>query len=132
MPEDDVEFFLGEVNDVFVASSNDGGSTFSENVRITDPSVDRSLGTYNTQYFVEVPPGLGSSDAATVVTWSDTRLANQGTAAQDIFGASVELSGGRSVWLQIVIALSVALALVGIGLLIAARRRRSSSTASTA
>ncbi len=81
---------------------------------------------------MEVPPGLGSSDEAAVVTWSDTRLANQGTAAQDIFGARVELSGGRSVWLQIVIALSVALALVGIGLLIAARRRRSSSTASTA
>lgn len=132
VPEDDVEFFLGEVNDVYVASSQDGGRTFSENVRVTDPPIDRALGTYNTQYFVEVPPGVGSSDEAAIVTWSDTRLANPGTAAQDIYAARVALSDGRTVWLPIVISLSVALALAGIGLLVMARRRRSPSSASTA
>ena len=69
VPEDDVEFFLGDVNDVYLASSNDGGSTFSENIRVTDGPIDRSVGTYNTQYFVEVPPGVSSSDAAAVVAW---------------------------------------------------------------
>ncbi|MDP9005554.1 MAG: exo-alpha-sialidase [Actinomycetota bacterium] len=132
VPEDDVEFFLGDVNDVYLASSNDGGSTFSENIRVTDGPIDRSVGTYNTQYFVEVPPGVSSSDAAAVVTWSDTRLASQVTSAQDIFGARVELADGETVWLQRAIALSVTLALVGIGLLVLARRRRSFSKSSTA
>lgn len=132
VPEDDVEFFLGDVNDVYMASSNDEGNNFSENMRVTDRPIDRSIGTYNTQYFVEVPPGVSSSDEAAVVTWSDTRLASQVTSAQDIFGARVELADGETVWLQRVIALSVALALVGIGLLVLARRRRSFSKSSTA
>lgn len=56
-----MEFFLGEVNDVYLASSDDGGRSFSENVRVTSQPIDRSLGTYNAQYFVEVPPELGTA-----------------------------------------------------------------------
>lgn len=129
VPEDDVEFFLGEVNDVYVASSDDGGRTFSENVRVTSQPIDRSLGTYNPQYFVEVPPGLGSADDAAFLAWSDTRLADQETGAQDIFGARVSLSGDGISWLPVLIALSVALGLVGVGLFVLAARRRSGAGA---
>ncbi len=123
VPEDDVEFFLGEVNDVYMASSDDGGGSFSENVRVTTGPIDRSLGTYNPQYFVEVPPGLGSADGGAFAAWSDTRLADQETGAQDIFGARVALSQGGISWAAILIALSVALGLVGLALLVMAARR---------
>lgn len=128
VPEDDVEFFLGEVNDVYLSASNDGGRTFSENVRVTRQAIDRSLGTYNAQYSVEVPPALSSGERTAFVAWSDTRLGNNESAAQDIFGTQVDLSARGISWPLVVIILSVVLAIVGIGLLILAARRRSSAT----
>jgi hypothetical protein len=127
VPEDDVEFFLGDVNDVYSASSDDRGTSFSENVRVTQESVDRRIGTYNTQYFVEVPPGLGSGRRHLYIAWSDTRLGNERTSAQDIFGARASVSSGGGIsWRAVVIAAEVALLLVGIALLTGAvvlRRR---------
>ncbi|MFP5371541.1 MAG: sialidase family protein [Actinomycetes bacterium] len=126
VPEDDVEFFLGTVNDVYLASSQDGGTTFLGNVRVTEEAIDRSLGTYNTQYFVEVPPGVASGDGAAVVAWSDTRLADAETAAQDVFAARVSLGPERSGWLAVLIAVSLVLAVAGVALLLVARRSRRS------
>jgi hypothetical protein len=127
VPEDDVEFFLGDVNDVYSASSDDGGRSFSENVRVTEKSIDRQIGTYNTQYFVEVPPGLGSGRRHLFVAWSDTRLGNERTSAQDIFGARASISSGGGIsWKTVVLAAEVILVIAGIGLLIGAlvlRRR---------
>ena len=130
-PDDDVEFFLGDTNDVYLASSADGGRTFGANVRMTASTIDRRLGTYNTQYFVEVPPGIGSADGYTYVAWSDTRLGNPDTAAQDIFGAVAEVDeGGSTSTRSVVLVGEVLLLLTGLGLLAAAavaRRRRRSS-----
>ena len=132
VPADDVEFFLGKSNDVYVASSSDGGKTFDDDVRVTDASIDRSIGTYNTQYFVEVPPGLGSSDRQAFVAWSDTRLGNTDTAAQDIFGVPLDHGSPRSLGWWLLIGAEVALALAGLGLLLAVRRRRAlNGTATT-
>ena len=129
VPEDDVEFFLGEVNDVYLASSDDGGRSFSDNVRVSRQPIDRSLGTYNAQYFVEVPPGLGSGNDAAFLAWSDTRLADQETGAQDIFGARVTLSDAGISWVPVLIVLFVTLGLVGVALFVlAARRRRSAES----
>lgn len=124
VPADDVEFFLGKANDVYVASSSDGGKTFDEDMRLTDASIDRSIGTYNTQYLVEVPPGLGSSDRRAFVAWSDTRLGNTNTSAQDIFGVPIDHGSPASLGWWLLIGLEVALALAGVGLLLAVRRRR--------
>jgi hypothetical protein len=130
-PDDDVEFFLGDTNDVYLASSADGGRTFGANVRMTASTIDRRLGTYNTQYFVEVPPGIGSADGYTYVAWSDTRLGSTDTAAQDIFGAVAEVDeGGSTSTRSVVLVGEVLLLLTGLGLLAAAavaRRRRRSS-----
>ncbi len=127
VPEDDVEFFLGDVNDVYAASSDDGGRSFSENVRVTPDSVDRRLGTYNTQYFVEVPPGLGSGQSHLYAAWSDTRLGNARTSAQDIFGARASVSSGGGIsWRTLVLAAEIALVVGGVALLAGAvvlRRR---------
>lgn len=123
-PADDVEFFLGDTNDVYLASSDDEGASFSENVRMTSAGVDRTLGTYNVQYFVEVPPGLASGREAAYVAWSDTRLGDADTSAQDIFGAVGEAgdSGVSARWL--VLGAELVLLAVGIALLIAAAARR--------
>ena len=127
VPADDVEFFLGDVNDVYMASSDDGGTTFAENVRVTDESIDRRIGTYNTQYFVEVPPGLGSGERQAYLAWSDTRLGNPDTSAQDIFGATASFSGGGGISGRgLLLAAELALIVAGVALLAGAvvlRRR---------
>lgn len=89
VPKDDIEFFLGDLNDVYYSFSEDDGESFSRNLRVTDVAIDRTIGTYNTQYFVEVPPGIASADDKAFHAWSDTRLGNEDTSAQDIFGTAV-------------------------------------------
>lgn len=126
-PKDDVEFFLGDTNDVYVASSGDGGGTFGDNVRMTGASIDRTLGTYNVQYFVEVPPGLGSGKDGAYVAWSDTRLGNADNGAQDIFGAVETIDGDSSSsarWL--ILGAELVLIVAGIALLVTAAVRRRS------
>lgn len=123
-PKDDVEFFLGDTNDVYLTSSDDGGKTFSENVRVTATSVDRKLGTYNVQYFVEVPPGLGSGRDGAYVAWSDTRLGNADNSAQDIFGAMANPGGDGTSARWLVLAGEIVLIAAGLALLVAAAARR--------
>lgn len=126
-PKDDVEFFLGDTNDVYVASSDDGGATFGDNVRVTGASIDRTLGTYNVQYFVEVPPGLGSGKDGAYVAWSDTRLGDADTGAQDIFGAVETIEEGSSSsarWL--ILGAEIVLIVAGVALLVTAAVRRRS------
>lgn len=133
-PDNDLEFYLGAVNDAYYAYSDDGGKTFSPNVRATSSSVDRTFGTYNTQYFVEVPAAVGSSDKGVFVAWSDTRLANPDTQAQDIFGARVEVpdSGGGISGRAWLIAAEVALIVAGLALLVGVARRRGKAVPSAA
>lgn len=124
-PEDDLEFYLGDANDVYLASSTDGGRTFV-NTRVTDTSIDRTLGTYNPQFFVEVPPAVGSAPDGVFVAWSDTRRADPDTQAQDIFGAAVDLSEDSSSTLTIGLLVAAGvLAVVGLALggMALARRR---------
>ncbi|HEV2071581.1 MAG TPA: hypothetical protein VGR26_17465, partial [Acidimicrobiales bacterium] len=73
--------------------------------------------------------GLGSGNDAAFLAWSDTRLADQETGAQDIFGARVTLSGAGVSWAPVLIALFVTLGVVGVALFVlAARRRRSAES----
>lgn len=123
-PEDDLEFYLGDANDVYLATSTDEGRSFT-NVRVTDTSIDRTLGTYNTQYFVEVPPAVGSADEAAFVAWSDTRLANLDTQAQDLFGTAIALTDeGPTPGELAAIVVAAVLIVVGVGFLVAGLVRR--------
>lgn len=126
-PEDDLEFFLGDRNDVYAASSDDGGRTFSDNRRVTDRSVDRRIGTYNAGYSVEVPPGVGVADDRGFYAWSDTRLGGADSSAQDVFGKAATIDDGVS-WGLLLIAAEVALIALGVVLLVAAALRRRNST----
>ena len=118
VPKDDVEFFLGDLNDVYYSFSDDEGQTFSQNLRVTDVPIDRTIGTYNTQYFVEVPPGIGSAEDSVFLAWSDTRLGNPDTSAQDIYGTTVAFPAGTETAFGLSgssIVLAVELFLIGAG-----------------
>ncbi|HEX2046862.1 MAG TPA: sialidase family protein [Acidimicrobiales bacterium] len=132
-PDNDLEFYLGDINDAYYAWSDDGGKTFSPNVRATAESVNRRFGTYNKQYFVEVPAAVGSADDGVFVAWSDTRLANADTQAQDIFGAWIEVEdgGGGVSSRALLIAAEVALIVAGVVLLVLVARNRRKSVPST-
>ena len=78
---------LGNRNDVYSASSFDGGATWTPNVRVNDLLIDRLKGTWNNQYFIEVPPAVASTDTAAVAAWSDTRNGDAHTETQDLYAA---------------------------------------------
>lgn len=67
-------------------------------------------------------PGWVRKTASPSWAWSDTRLADRETGAQDIFGARVALSQGHLLGRH-PHRLSVALGLVGLALLVMAARR---------
>lgn len=88
---------LGDVQGVYLTSSVDGGETWSDNLRVNELSIDRTVGTWNSQYFVVVPVSVAAWDDRTVVSWSDTRNATSATETQDIYASVVrapEGSGG--------------------------------------
>ncbi|HET9051904.1 MAG TPA: sialidase family protein [Candidatus Dormibacteraeota bacterium] len=78
---------LGARQDVYVASSFDGGSTWTANVRANDLQIDRTEGVWNNQFFLQVPPTLASGDTWAAAAWSDTRLGDASTSTQDLFVA---------------------------------------------
>jgi len=86
------------MTDVYLASSENDGQTFT-NRRVSSTSFDSSVGptfgaTYGTDFGTRL--GLTSNDDGTYAAWTDTRLGNQDTGRQDVFGAAISLgSGGR-------------------------------------
>ncbi len=81
------------VQDVFYASSTDQGRTFSRNVRVTDRSIDRSIGVYAGAIGVNINVGITSTDSAVYLTWQDTRNGRPNTQSEDIYSASIVLAG---------------------------------------
>lgn len=69
--------------DVYYASSSDGGRTFSENVRVNDRAIDRRFGPKTGS--INGPVGLASTDKVAFLAWDDTRNGNDVTTAQDIY-----------------------------------------------
>jgi hypothetical protein len=123
--------------DVYYASSTDGGRTWSENRRLNDRPIDRRFGTRR-QGGIMGPLGLVSTDRAAFVAWDDTRAGNEATGAQDIYFTRVryfppaEVFGGQtgagtSPWVAGLLGGAIALA-VGGGMLVlgtaASRRTR--------
>ncbi|MGH9184078.1 MAG: sialidase family protein [Acidimicrobiales bacterium] len=85
---------LGKTQSVYASSSSDAGVGWSPNVRVNDVGIDRTIGTWNPEYFVVVPVSISSSADGALVAWSDTRNGNADTAAQDIYSSLV--SFGRA------------------------------------
>lgn len=86
-------------NDVYYTYSADGGDSWSDNVRVTDRSIDRRVGYWGNNSDMRSRPGIASTDDVAVLAWSDTRLADGLSQTQDMFSAAVqfrELSSARS------------------------------------
>lgn len=83
---------LGNRNDLYTSSSSDGGSTWTSNVRVNTLLIDRLKGTWNNQYFLQLPPAIASNNTWAVASWSDTRNGDQQTEAQDLFAAPLALT----------------------------------------
>ena len=114
----------GKFVSVYMTSSDDGGRSWSENVRVNDVPIDRTIGTWVNNIDVMAPVAIDSSDRGPVVAWSDTRNGNEENQTQDIFTSTVTLGqpGERKVTalqaglvgllLGLGVAMCVALALV--------------------
>lgn len=111
-------------NDIYYAFSNDNGDSWSDNIRVSDQSSNRHVGTWSNDFDMRSPPGIASTEEFTLVGWSDTRNADQAGQSQDIYGAAVqhrELSSGGAGVLPLVLAavgglVAAGLLLLGIGL----------------
>jgi len=78
-------------SDVYYASSSDKGHTVGPNIRVTDRSMDRSLGLWKFDSKFNV--GITSANDAVYFAWQDPRNAIRETDADDVYSASVVLSG---------------------------------------
>ncbi len=101
------------MTEVYLGSSSDDGKTFT-NRRISSTSFDSSVGptfgpAYGTDFGTRL--GLTSNDDGTYAAWTDTRLGNQDTGRQDVFGATVSLGSG--VRLSVLVSGLVVLAVLG-------------------
>jgi hypothetical protein len=80
--------------------SADGGETWSDNIRISDRTVDRRIGVWVFNFDMSTVPAVASTDAYAIFGWDDTRdtppaLVQQGSAApgfglQDVYVAAVQ------------------------------------------
>jgi hypothetical protein len=115
-------------NDVYYTSSTDNGKTWTKNTRVTDRTIDRSLGVWGNNFDMSSPPGMASTNAFTVFGWDDTRNsdvtspanAGFGGGVQDIYTAAVQykvIGGGTSTGVKSALAGVVGLLLVGLILL---------------
>jgi hypothetical protein len=108
------------VNDVYYTTSDDNGTTWSKNIRITDKSIDRKIGVFANNADVNAPPGLAATNAFTVVGWDDTRNGDAVGQAQDIYASNVQyakVGGGTSKAAKVALAGVVGILVVGLALL---------------
>lgn len=120
--------------DVYATSSSDAGDSWSDNIRVTDRSIDTSVGVTFANSDIRGPVGIASTDAATFATWPDTRAANDQFEVEDAYmtrlrHAAPAASPAGSALLWAVLGAAAALVLAGIVLLVGTRLGRSSSPA---
>ncbi len=121
-------------SDVYYTYSNDGGTTWAQNMRLTDRSIDRTIGATFANSDIRGPTGVASANYAAFVTWPDSRGTPIGGDAEDAYMTRVRFSaapgaatkgtassGTKVLWS--ILGAAVALVLVGLLLNIVARRR---------
>lgn len=111
----------GGSQDVYYGFSTDEGSSWSENVRVSDRIIDRTIGVWSNNAHSHTNVGIASTDDTVYLAWQDTRNGDPLNQAEDIYFASVRLGGNGEVeagdtddlpaWL-----LGLASAAVGMGL----------------
>ncbi len=86
---------MGNHQSVYATSSDDGGDTWTPNLRVNDVRIDRTIGPWNLNFFVQVPPAVTSGPDGPFVAWSDTRQGDALTGTQDIAVAAVDAGGSE-------------------------------------
>jgi hypothetical protein len=118
------------LQDVFATSSTDQGRTFSPNVRITDRSIDRTIGVWGNNIDSHHNVGVAATDDATYFAWQDSRNGDPEAQAEDVYmtkvvhdpssaGVAGATAGSRVLWA--LVGATVALLLAGIALVAASR-----------
>jgi hypothetical protein len=79
--------------DVFYTSSSDQGATFGPNLRITDRSIDRSIGVYSNGIDSKTNLGIASTNEEVYLAWQDSRNADRELQPEDIYAAALVLDG---------------------------------------
>lgn len=81
----------GEFLDVYYAASFDGGETFTENRRVTERSIRRTIGLDNEVMTYDLyPPVVAAVGDEVLVAWIDSREGTPDTDTQDVFLARLE------------------------------------------
>ena len=80
----------GGMNDIYSASSFDGGETFTGNVRVNDRIIDRNIGLWSNNVHSQTSVAVTSSDTTTYVAWQDSRNGSSVNNAEDIYFAAVQ------------------------------------------
>lgn len=81
------------LQDVYYTSSTDRGATFGPNIRITDRSIDRSIGVYSNNIDSKTNIGLASGDDEVHFAWQDSRNADRERQPEDVYTANLLLEG---------------------------------------
>ncbi len=118
---------LGALQGVYYTSSDDGGESWSDNIQVNDTRIDRTIGTWNEDYFVVVPVSIASWDDRALVSWSDTRNGTSVSGTQDIYTGAM-VTGNEdddSALAQVLAILAAALVGAGLTLLVVAAVMRS-------
>lgn len=80
--------------DVYYTSSTNQGETWAPNMRVTDRSIDRSIGVWsNSSIGSHHNVGVASTDSKVFMTWQDSRNGNSLTGAEDVYFSSIALEG---------------------------------------
>lgn len=77
-------------NDVYNTVSFDNGETWSENRRITEQSIVRSIGPWSGGFDMRMPVGIAVTDSYTLFGYSDTRHGDEVTHTQDIYTSALQ------------------------------------------
>ncbi len=76
--------------DVYYSYSEDAGESWSRNIRVTDRSIDRTIGIWTNNSDTRQPPGLGSANELAALVWDDTRDGDRVNDVQDLRAAAVQ------------------------------------------
>lgn len=124
--------------DVYYSYSTDAGATFSDNVRVTNPSIDGKQGATFNNIDTRGAIGLQSTIDAAYLAWSDSRATDANGDAEDAyfsrirFGGAAGGTGGdlraaghdRPAWVWGSLGAALALVAGGLVLLLGVRRAK--------
>lgn len=79
--------------DIYYASSQDQGRTFTPSEKINDRAIDRSLGVWSNNVNASVATGMASTNSEVYLTWQDARAGAHEGESEDVYFATLKRDG---------------------------------------